>query len=131
MWTPDDLDIRILRSLASPASFQWDVRIPFSDVAAGLNVDEETVRNRLQFMEETKFLRGWQLVLNPALLGRESAVVELTVAASESKPTAISRLKLVDGVMFVDDFYGRDLAVTCVYEGAASLQSKVDLFASL
>lgn len=131
MWTPDDLDVQIIRRLASPKSFQWDVRIPYSDVAKGLDVDEETVRNRLQIMEDTKFLRGWKLVLNPALLGRESAIVELTVDPGESKATALSRLKLVDGVMFVDDFYGREVAVTTVYENAANLQSQIDLFASL
>lgn len=131
MWTPDDLDIRIVRSLASPKSFQWDVRIPYSSVAAGLDVDEETVRNRLQFMEETKFLRGWQLVLHPALLGRESAIIEMSVDPSESKATAISRLKLVDGVMFVDDFYGREVAVTTLFESDAGLRAQVELFASL
>ena len=131
MWTPDDVDIRIIRMLASPKSFQWDVRIPYSDVAATLDIDEETVRNRLDIMERTKFLRGWQLVLNPALLGCESAIVELAVHTSEAKATAISRLKLVSGVMFVDDFYGRDLAVTTLFENASGLQSQVDLFSSL
>ena len=131
MWTPDDLDVQILRTLASPKSFQWDVRIPYSAVAEGLDVDEETVRNRLQFMEDTKFLRGWQLVLNPALLGRKSAIVELSVAAAESKATTISRLKLVEGVMLVDDLYGREVSVTTMYESTAGLQAQVELFTSL
>jgi len=131
MWTPDDLDIRIIRALASPSSFQWDVRISYALVAAGLEVDAETVRNRLRHMNDVRFLRGWQLILNPGLLGREAAIVELRVGDSESKPEVISRLKLLEGVMLIDDFYGKELAVTTLYENAATLERQVRLFASL
>jgi len=131
MWTPDDLDIRIIRALASPHSFQWDVRISYARVAAGLKVDEETVRSRLRRMNDVRFLRGWQLVLNPVLLGREAAIVELRVGDSESKPEVISRLKLLEGVMLIDDFYGKELAVLTLYENAATLERQVRLFASL
>ena len=131
MWTPDDLDIRIIRALASPSSFQWDVRISYALVAAGLEVDAETVRNRLRHMNDVRFLRGWQLILNPGLLGREAAIVELRVGDSESKPEVISRLKMLEGVMLIDDFYGKELAVTTLYENPAALERQVHLFASL
>src|ERR1700704_609365 len=111
MWTPDDLDIRIIKALASPHSFQWDVRISFARVAAGLKIDEETVRNRLKHMNQVRFLKGWQLILNPWLLGREAAIVELRVDGSESKSEVISRLKLLEGVTLIDDLYGKELAV--------------------
>jgi len=131
MWTPDDLDIRIIRALASPHSFQWDVRISYARVAAGLDVDEETVRSRLKRMNDARFLRGWQLVLNPVLLGRDAAIVELRVAEAVSKSEVISRLKLLEGVMLIDDFYGRELAVLTLYENTATLERQVQLFASL
>jgi DNA-binding Lrp family transcriptional regulator len=100
-------------------------------VAKGLEVDEETVRNRLKRMNDARFLLGWQLVLNPVLLGREAAIVELRVDESVSKREAISRLKLVEGVMLIDDFYGRELAALTLYENAAALERQVQLFASL
>src|SRR3972149_2830926 len=131
MWTPDDRDIRIIRALASPHSFQGDVRISYARVAAGLDVDEETVRNRLKRMNDARFLRGWQLVLNPVLLGREAAIVELRVGDSETKPEVISRLRLLEGVMLIDDLYGKELAVLTLYENAATLERQVRLFASL
>src|SRR3972149_1644414 len=131
MWTPDDLDIRIIKAISSPSSFQWDVRISYAHVAAGLNVDEETIRNRLKHMNNVRFLRGWQLILNPALLGREAAIVELRVGDSESKPEVISRLKLLEGVMLIDDFYGKELAVLTLYENPSTLERQVRLFASL
>lgn len=131
MWTPDDLDIRIVKALASPSSFQWDVRVPYAHVAAGLDVDEETVRHRLKHMNDVGFLRGWQLVLNPALLGREAAIVELIVGDEESKPEVVSRLKLLEGVMLIDDLYGNELAVLTLYENPSTLERQVRLFASL
>jgi DNA-binding Lrp family transcriptional regulator len=131
MWTPDDLDIRIIRALASPGSFQWDVRISYARVAAGLHVDEDTVRNRLRRMNDARFLLGWQLILNPVLLGREAAIVELRVGDSESKPEVISRLKMLEGVTLIADFAGKELAVTTLYENAATLERQVQLFASL
>jgi len=131
MWTPDDIDIRIIRALASPSSFQWDVRVSYAHVAERLDVDEETVRNRLKRMNDARFLQGWQLVLNPVLLGREAAIIELRVSDSGSKPEVISRLKLLDGVMLIDDFYGKELAVLTLYESAATLERQVRLIASL
>ena len=131
MWTPDDLDIRIIRALASPSSFQWDVRVSYARVAAGLGIDEETVRNRLKRMEDVRFLQGWQLVLNPGLLDREAAIVELRVGDSESKPDVISRLKLLQGVVLIDDLYGKELAVLTLYQNAAMLSRQVRLIASL
>jgi len=131
MWTPDDLDIRIIKAIASPSSFQWDVRVSYAHVAAGLDVDEETVRHRLRHMNDVRFLRGWQLLLNPALLGREAAIVELRVGDSESKPEVISRLKLLEGVMLIDNFYGKELAVLTLYENPSTLERQVRLFASL
>jgi DNA-binding Lrp family transcriptional regulator len=128
LWTPDDLDIRIIRALASPHSFQWDVRISYARVAEGLKVDEETVRNRLKRMNDAQFLLGWQLVLNPVLLGRDAAIIEMKVADSEKKSEVISRLKNVEGVMLIDDFYGKELAVTTLYE---ALERQVQLCASL
>ncbi len=131
MWSPDDQDIRIVRALASPHSFQWDVRISYANVAKGLALDEETVRNRLRRMNEVGFLQGWQLVLNPSMLGRKAAMVELGVSAPESKTRAISRLRLLEGVTLIDDFYGNKLAVQVLYVNVGTLERQVQLIASL
>ncbi len=131
MWSPDDLDIRIVKALASPSSFQWDPRISFSNVAKGLAIDEETVRNRLNRMNEVGFLQGWQLVLNPVLLGRQAAMMELAVSDPETKPQVISRLKLLEGVTLIDDFYGNKLAVQTLYENEGALTRQIELISSL
>lgn len=131
MWSPDDLDIRIIKAMASPSSFQWDPRISYARVAKGLGIDEETVRNRLRRMNDAGFLEGWQLILNPILLGRMAAIVELRVSDSESKTEAISRLRLLEGVTLINDFYGNELAVQVLYENEGTLTREVQLIASL
>ena len=131
MWSPDDLDIRLIKAMASPHSFQWDVRISYANLAKGLAIDEETVRNRLRRMNDVGFLEGWQLILNPILLGWEAAVVELRVGESVSKKEVISRLKLLERVMLVDDFYDRELAVHLLYEDESAMKKQVKLIASL
>jgi len=131
MWTPDDLDIRIIKAMASPHSFQWDVRISNARVAEGLSIDEETVRSRLRHMTEVGFMEGWQLILNPVLLGRKAATVELGVKDLESKAEAISRLEQMDGVTLIDDFYGSELAVDVLYEDETMLTRQVQLISSL
>lgn len=62
-------------------------------------------------MHQVGFLQGWQLVLNPSLLGRQAAIAELGVSDPESKPNLISRLRLLEGLTLIDDFYGSKFAV--------------------
>lgn len=131
MWSPDDLDIKIIKAMSSPNSFQWDVRISNANVAKGLSVDEETVRNRLRNMSEVGFLQGWQLSLNPILLGRESAIVEMHVNDPEAKTELISQLGLLDGVTLIDDFYGNELAVHLLYDGYDTLMRQVQMISFL
>lgn len=117
--------------MASPHSFQWDVRISYANVAKDLAIDEETVRNRLRRMSEAGFLQGWQLILNPILLGREAAIVELEVNGPETKAEVIPRLGSLEGVTLINDFYGSELAVHLLYESEDALTRQVQLIASL
>jgi len=57
--------------------------------------------------------------------------VELRVGESVSKTEAISRLKLLERVTLIDDFYDRELAVHLLYENENSMKKQVKLIASL
>lgn len=127
MWSPDDLDIQIIKALASPHSFQWDVRISNAHVAKGLDVDEETVRNRLRHMKESGFLQGWELAINPIILDREAAIVELQVDDPKTKLRAISELKLMENVTIIENFYGKELAVHIMFGKEDTLIRQVKL----
>ena len=69
--------------LTSPGSFRWDIRESYASIAAKIGVDEETVRRRVNRARQSGFLKGWQLLLNPHLIGLESAGAQLEVDDEE------------------------------------------------
>ena len=60
----DSLYLKILRRL------QKDARTPFTDVARDLVVSTGTVHQRVDKMREARVIKGFQVVLDHALLGR-------------------------------------------------------------
>lgn len=127
MGRSDSLQARILRELISPSSPQWNVRQSYASVARKLGVDEETVRIRVKHAQESGFLLGWELVLNPHAIHRESASMLLEVDDMDRKPAVISQIRLLEGVIFIFDFYERDLQVVLFYENEQELARKVQL----
>jgi len=127
---PDDLDIRLMREFASPASYRWDVTESLSSMARKLGVDEETVRRRLKRAQLNGLLGGFHLIPNPHLLGCDAAEVDLEVAR-EDKDDAISQLKLVDGVLLVVDFHGKALRVMIYYQTEEESARKIRLVSAI
>jgi len=78
LYRPDRLDAGILRELQNPAS-RWNVRKSFARIAKRLQVDEETVRRRVDRMEALGVVQGWTIIPNPTCSKR-------TVLGSTSKP---------------------------------------------
>jgi DNA-binding Lrp family transcriptional regulator len=127
----DDLDVRIMKELGSPNSFQWNVRETYSSIAKRISVDEETVRRRLKRAEELGSLPGWRMMVNPRLIGCEAASLDLEVEDEEKKERAIAEVRLVDGVIKILDFRGRGLQVTLYYQNADALRRKTELIGSI
>jgi DNA-binding Lrp family transcriptional regulator len=127
---PDDLDIRLMREIASPASYRWDVTESLSSMARKLGVDEETVRRRLKRAQLSGLLGGFHLIPNPHLLGRDAVEVDLEVAG-EDKDAAISQLELVDGVILVVDFHGKALRVMIYYQNEEESARKIRLVSAI
>jgi len=94
----DDIQIRIMKELASPRSFRWDIRESYGSIAERIGVDEETVRRRVKRARESGFLKGWKLFLNPHLIGLESTGMQLEIDDETRKPEVISRVEQVDGL---------------------------------
>lgn len=126
----DDLDVKIIKELGSPSSPQWNARESYANISRRLGVDEETVRLRVKRVKEHGFLGAWRLMLNPRLLDREVATLELEVEAEENKAKAVSQIKLVDGVTRIIDFRGKGLLVSVCSE-KESLPRKIQLIESI
>ena len=130
MLQPDDLDRRIMRELESPGSLRWDIRASYASIAKKIGVDEETVRKRIVRVRESGLVLGWQLVVNPHLIGRDAASVEFEVNASD-KIFAIDQFKLMDGIISVLNFYGKGLQVGIYYDHEKALNRQISLMESI
>jgi DNA-binding Lrp family transcriptional regulator len=128
---PDILDRRILRELESPLSLQWNVRESLSSIAKKVHVDEETVRRRVDIMRKAGILIGWQLILNPHLIGRESASLELEVKNGSPKKKILEQIRLLDGVISILDLQGQNIQVGIYYRNELMLEKQIALMESL
>ena len=121
----DDLQIRIMKELASPRSFRWDIRESYASIAERLGVDEETVRRRVKQARQSGFLKGWKLFLNPHLIGWESTGMQLDIDDEERKAEVISQIQQLDGVVILVDFHGRALRVILYFADESDLERKI------
>ena len=126
-----DLDIRILKELTSPSSFQWNFRESYSAIAKRLEADAETVRVTLKRSLELGLIQDWRLILNPAILGGKLAGMQLVVDDEERKPQVISQVRLVDGVIEILDFHGTSLRVVLYFQDEFDLERKMKLLKSI
>jgi len=130
----DSLDIRILRDiLESQATSPLDasVRKSLSSVARRLKVDENTVKNRIERLRRSGFLRGWWVCVNPNLVGQRMAQVWLDVRSASTKRALIEKLSLLPGVAVIRDLYGPSLSLVIFYEDERSRKKTFDLISSI
>jgi DNA-binding Lrp family transcriptional regulator len=74
----DSVDTRLLRQLLQNRglyALDPDFRKSFQDIAKVLGVDSDTVRNRVKRLENIGFIQGWNVLLNPSILGVKESVV--------------------------------------------------------
>lgn len=112
----DDLDFRIIRELGGSSLTQWNVRESYSNIARKLGIDEETVRLRVNRARERGFLPNWRMMVNPLLLNRHEANLDLEVREDERKAEAISKIRKLEGVHSIVDFRGKGIMVIMYYK---------------
>jgi DNA-binding Lrp family transcriptional regulator len=125
----DDLDMRIIRELGG--SPLWNVRESYSNISRKLGVDEETVRMRVNRAKEHGFIPEWRMMVNPLLINCHEAHLDLEVRDEPRKANAISKIKAVDGVYYINDFRGKEISVGMFYEDDESLERNVLLIESI
>jgi len=90
----------------------WNTKKSYTQIAAKLHVDEETVRNRVKHLRDLGFLLGYRLLPNPALLGRTFASLRIEFQDRESKQVAIPHLAKIEGVINIGSTYDKSVLVT-------------------
>ena len=130
----DKTDIRILRELTQATTLlpaRPGLEGSFREIARKLSLTPGTVRNRMNRMYESGVLTGVSVYPNPDILGLESGSYAVEVPQYHMKGEAIERFKLVEGVTFIQNFYGGLIGLAFVYEDEPALRRKLALIRSI
>jgi DNA-binding Lrp family transcriptional regulator len=130
----DALDVRVYRELfhgKTGPPLDSDVRKSYRSVARRLKVDEVTIRNRIKRLQRSGFLKGWQLFVNPSLLGLRLTQLWLDVRPPAAKDDVIRRLKLQPSAVAISDCYGSSLTVIMTHENETLARKEVGLIARM
>ena len=126
----DPLDLKIIRTMGvrpyGPKPSDPDA-LSFANVAKAIGVEPETVRARLAKMEETGFLRCYQVYPNLQHLGLLGSAYLFRVADDDKKAAAIAKAELVDGLTEVHNFLGAEMCLDMAYRSPAELSRKLKL----
>lgn len=130
----DELDVKIFRALisesrASPSSAE--VRLSLRAVAARIGADDMTVNYRYKRLQKSGALSDWHLILNPSFFGRSVLDVVVDVQPESEKADMIRKLKLVDGVIMILNFFGRALKIMTMYSSNESRSRTVELISRI
>ncbi len=82
-------------------------------------------------LQQMGFLRGWQVIVNPTVMGQSLVTIALKVSSPYSKDDIIRKLRLIDGVVAIINHLGDSLAVAISYENRQVLRRKVELISRI
>ncbi len=130
----DNLDVRIIRGMlesraTSPLDFSLKKSV--SSLARKIKVDENTVKNRISKLYESKFLRGWWVAVNPRLVGQQMAQIWIDVKDTFSKKQVIEKISLIQGVAVVKNLFGSWIGVVLYHEGEQALKKTRELISKI
>ena len=130
----DQLDVKILRSLISERAVSpsnASVKLSLRGIAARLGADDMTVRYRYKRLQESGCLSVWSLLVNPAFFGYRVTEVMVDVQPESGKPDMIRKLKLVNEITGMVNFYGKAISIYVIYNGDESRSRTIELISRI
>lgn len=124
----DKLDIGILRELLvdeSTLTLQADVRRPYMDISRKLRVTDETVRSRIQKMQELGLIRGWRLGLNPTLFGYQTEYIWVDVNLPSTKEEVLRMARRIPRVIGIQNYFDNFVGISLAYSGREELDKEI------
>ncbi len=124
----DKLDIKILRELVQGQAYpyQTDFRRSFREIGKKFQVDEDTVKNRVDRLRKLGLWEGSWLLVNPNLLGLSGVTFAFDVPP-ESKDDLIPKLRLIEDVRLIKNYYGSLIGMHLCCESEQSIKKRVEL----
>ena len=130
----DALDVKIIRALASESSVapsNEQLSSSLRNIAARLGADDATVGNRYKKLRESGAMAGWRLVINPTFFGCQMLEATVDVLPESAKPDMIRKLKLINEILEIHDFYGRGLRLTVIYSSDEARSRIIELISRI
>ncbi len=130
----DSLYSRVLRELYSPAWLRKSQRESYALIAKKLGVDDQTVRSTVARMQDSGFLEGWTIRLNPRTLGMlgGSVLVRAGESVTPSMDKVVSRLQDVEGLVAIFTIFDDPgFRLVFFYEDDQDFERKSRLFSSI
>ncbi len=124
------MDVRVYREFfhgRTGPPLGSDIRRSYRSVARKLGIDEVTIRNRIKRLQQSGFLKGWRVLVNPSLVSVRFAQLWLNVRPLSAKDDLIAKLSLIHGVAVISDYYGSGLTVIIIYENEISAKREFEL----
>jgi DNA-binding Lrp family transcriptional regulator len=130
----DELDVKIIRSLiseraVSPSSAS--VKLSLRGIAAHLGADDMTVRYRYNKLQESGVMSIWSLLVNPAFFGYKVTELMVDAQPEAGKPSMIRKLKLINEITGLVNFYGKAIGIYVIYNGEESRSRTIELISRI
>ncbi len=130
----DELDVSIVRELthSNHEGIAWGELSPsYAMIAKKLACSRATIRERVERMWESGFLRTFPVQVNPSLLGLMMGAMALDVPPAARREEIVRKLSLVEGMLVIATHVGGLVGLILYYESELDLQRKEELIASL
>lgn len=129
----DRLDIRVMRELLQGQyvyPLNPDFRGSYRKIARKVGAGKDVVRNRIARLHED-LIDEWHLFINPNLLGLDTLAVWLDVPPSVPKGPLLEKLKLMERIFLILNFFGSKLGVVMLCESETAARKRVELIARI
>jgi len=126
----DELDVKIIRALVSTqiiAPSSTKMKASLREIGRSIGIDDETVRRRFMRLQEKGMFSSWTLQPNPAIFGFKAREILVDIDLLEAKDDMIRKLKLIEGIAVIINFYGTALQLVVFYQNDQSLARLVEL----
>jgi len=126
----DVLDIRIVRAMGARPYGRTPKdasALKPADLARAVGTSLVTVKERIARMEESGFIRGYQVYPNLTHLGLAASAFRFRVPDADRKARAVQDIQLLDGLLEVHDFLGADVCIDLAYATQGERERKLGL----
>jgi len=126
----DKTDVKIMKELFTdfvmPAR-NASVRRSFRSIAKSIKIDQHAIRNRIRKLQEQGVIRRWYIVVNPALFGLKTALLQFFLPANSDKEGIMQSIfSSFPNVGFLCNHLEPKLIVILYYKESKDLVDYVD-----